>query len=115
MILKTSVAILLHPQYQICCTSLVSKRRSGLLLNARSLELKHPQCYSVQGRTTVFSVRLFAPLDFGRLERIFLSAVVPAWSVGTQVHMDVFGRIAADLMDAGSPCRHDGCDAVIVG
>jgi hypothetical protein len=27
--------------------------------------------------------------------------------------MDVSGRVPADL-DAGSPCRHDRCDAMIV-
>jgi hypothetical protein len=41
-----------------------------------------------------------------------LGAVVPAWSAGTQVHMDVSGGVPAGL-DASSPCRHDGCGAVI--
>jgi len=44
--------------------------------------------------------------------RVRLGAVVPAWSAGTQVHMDVSGGVPAGL-DAGSPCRHDGCGAVI--
>jgi hypothetical protein len=44
---------------------------------------------------------------------MFREVVVPAWIAGTQVHMDVSGRVPADL-DAGSPCPHDGCDAVIV-
>jgi hypothetical protein len=43
---------------------------------------------------------------------IRLGAVVPAWSAGTQVHMDVCGGVPARL-DARSPCRHDGCGAVI--
>jgi hypothetical protein len=44
---------------------------------------------------------------------MFLDVIVPAWIAGTQVHMDVSGRVPADL-DAGGPCRHDGCDAMIV-
>jgi hypothetical protein len=43
---------------------------------------------------------------------IRLGAVVPAWSAGTRVHMDVSGGIPAGL-DAGSPCQHDGRGAVI--
>src|SRR5512132_1336305 len=33
--------------------------------------------------------------------------VIPAWSAGIQVDMDVSGRVLANL-DAGYPCRHDG-------
>ena len=40
-----------------------------------------------------FGVRLFATLKSGQLWRKFLDVVVPAWSAGTQVHMDVSGRI----------------------
>jgi hypothetical protein len=32
--------------------------------------------------------------------------VIPAWSAGIQVNMDVSGSILANL-DAGYPCRHD--------
>jgi hypothetical protein len=32
--------------------------------------------------------------------------VIPAWSAGIQVDMDVSGRVRATL-DAGYPCRHD--------
>jgi len=32
--------------------------------------------------------------------------VIPAWSAGIQVNMDVSGRVLANL-DAGYPCRHD--------
>jgi hypothetical protein len=60
-----------------------------------------------------FGVRLFAKLIWSTLANI-LKVVVPAWTAGTQVHPDVSGRIPADL-DAGRPCRHDGCDVVIVG
>jgi hypothetical protein len=35
-----------------------------------------------------------------------LDYVIPAWSAGIQVDMDVFGGILANL-DAGYPCRHD--------
>ena len=64
--------------------------------------------------TRRFSVFGCSPrLKLGQLWRIFLDVVVPAWSAGTQVNMEVSGCIPADL-DAGSPCRHDGCDAVIV-
>ena len=33
-------------------------------------------------------------------------SVIPAWSAGIQVDMDVSGSILANL-DAGYPCRHD--------
>jgi len=33
--------------------------------------------------------------------------VIPAWSAGIQVDTEVSGRILANLMDAGYPCRHD--------
>ena len=33
--------------------------------------------------------------------------VIPAWSAGIQVYMDVSGSVRANL-DAGYPCRHDG-------
>ena len=33
--------------------------------------------------------------------------VIPAWSAGIQIDMDVSGGILANLMDAGYPCRHD--------
>jgi hypothetical protein len=36
-----------------------------------------------------------------------LGCVIPAWSAGIQVDMDVSGSILASL-DAGYPCRHDG-------
>jgi hypothetical protein len=36
-----------------------------------------------------------------------LDCVIPAWSAGIQVYMDVSGRVLANLMDAGYPCRHD--------
>jgi hypothetical protein len=36
-----------------------------------------------------------------------LDCVIPAWSAGIQVYMDVSGRVFARL-DAGHPCRHDG-------
>jgi hypothetical protein len=32
--------------------------------------------------------------------------VIPAWSAGIQINMDVSGSILANL-DAGYPCRHD--------
>ena len=35
-----------------------------------------------------------------------LDYVIPAWSAGIQVDMDVSGGILANL-DAGNPCRHD--------
>jgi hypothetical protein len=35
-----------------------------------------------------------------------LDCVIPAWSAGIQVDMDVSGGILASL-DAGNPCRHD--------
>ena len=35
-----------------------------------------------------------------------LDHVIPAWSAGIQVYMDVSGSILASL-DAGNPCRHD--------
>jgi hypothetical protein len=35
-----------------------------------------------------------------------LDSVIPAWSAGIQVDMDVSGGILATL-DAGYPCRHD--------
>ena len=35
-----------------------------------------------------------------------LDCVIPAWSAGIQVDMDVSGGILANL-DAGYPCRHD--------
>jgi hypothetical protein len=35
------------------------------------------------------------------------SLVIPAWTAGIQVYMDVSGRIRASL-DTGNPCRHDG-------
>jgi len=42
--------------------------------------------------------------------------VIPAWSAGIQIDMDVSGGVLAnylrrrpcELMDAGHPCRHDG-------
>ncbi|HEX2261186.1 MAG TPA: hypothetical protein VHJ56_06100, partial [Candidatus Binatia bacterium] len=36
-----------------------------------------------------------------------LDCVIPAWSGGIQIDMDVSGGILASL-DAGYPCRHDG-------
>jgi hypothetical protein len=42
--LKTSVAILLHPQYQICCTNLVVSKRRSMLLPNRSA------CYAQETR-----------------------------------------------------------------
>ena len=36
-----------------------------------------------------------------------LDCVIPAWSAGIQVDMDVSGRVLANL-DAGYPCLHDG-------
>ena len=36
-----------------------------------------------------------------------LDYVIPAWTAGIQVNMDVSGRILANLMDAANPCRHD--------
>jgi hypothetical protein len=35
-----------------------------------------------------------------------LDVVIPAWSAGIQVDMDVSEGILANL-DAGNPCRHD--------
>jgi hypothetical protein len=37
-----------------------------------------------------------------------LDCVIPAWSAGIQADMDASGRILANLMDTGDPCRHDG-------
>jgi hypothetical protein len=36
-----------------------------------------------------------------------LRFVIPAWSAGIQVYMDVSGSVRANL-DAGYPCPHDG-------
>jgi hypothetical protein len=36
-----------------------------------------------------------------------LDYVIPAWTAGIQIYMDVSGCILASL-DAGHPCRHDG-------
>ncbi|HXV78421.1 MAG TPA: hypothetical protein VEG60_00945 [Candidatus Binatia bacterium] len=41
-----------------------------------------------------------------------LGVVVPAWSAGTQVHMDVL-RAHPAALDAGNPFRHDGGGAVM--
>jgi hypothetical protein len=68
--------------------------------------------YSAQRHTTVFRCSAVRHAQLGNFGECS-SVVVPAWSAGTQVHMDVSGRIPAEL-DAGSPCRHDGCDAMIV-
>ena len=54
----------------------------------------------------------YAPLKmprqrrFGHLRQSPLDCVIPAWSAGIQVDMDVSGGILANL-DAGYPCRHD--------
>ena len=68
---------------------------------------------SAQGHTVVFRCSAVRDTKFVQLGRIFLDVVVPAWIAGTQVDMHVAGRVPADL-DAGSPCRHDGFDAIIV-
>ena len=49
---------------------------------------------------------------FGQFKQSPLDCVIPAWSAGIQVNMDVSGSIRANLinmkaMDAGYPCRHD--------
>jgi hypothetical protein len=44
--------------------------------------------------------------NFSSLNRA-LQLVIPAWSAGIQIYMDVFGHLLANLMDAGNPCRHD--------
>jgi len=36
-----------------------------------------------------------------------IDCVIPAWSAGIQLDMDVSGGILASLMDAGDPSRHD--------
>jgi hypothetical protein len=43
-----------------------------------------------------------------------LYCVIPAWSAGIQVDMDVSGSVLANLMDAGYPCRHDEVRAFIL-
>jgi hypothetical protein len=35
-----------------------------------------------------------------------LGSVIPGWSAGIEIDMDVSGGILANL-DAGNPCRHD--------
>ena len=42
----------------------------------------------------------------GSLQTELLDSVIPAWSAGIQIDMDVSGGILAHL-DAGHPCRHD--------
>ena len=48
------------------------------------------------GRTAEAPRSVEEPLDY----------VIPAWTAGIQVYMDVSGGILADP-DAGHPCRHD--------
>jgi hypothetical protein len=53
----------------------------------------------------------FVPLkisveSLGQFMRNPFNCVIPAWSAGIRVDMEVFGRVHADL-DPGNPCRHD--------
>jgi len=43
---------------------------------------------------------------FGHFKQRPVDCVIPAWSAGIQIDMDVSGSILANL-DAGYPCRHD--------
>jgi hypothetical protein len=43
---------------------------------------------------------------FDHVKQRVLACVIPAWSAGIQVDMDLSGRVLANL-DAGYPCRHD--------
>jgi hypothetical protein len=44
--------------------------------------------------------------NLGQFMQKPFNCVIPAWSAGIQVDMDVSGGILAKL-DAGNPCRHD--------
>ena len=44
--------------------------------------------------------------DFGHFKQSLFHCVIPVWSAGIQVDMDVSGSILVNL-DAGYPCRHD--------
>ncbi len=45
--------------------------------------------------------------NFGHFKQRPLDCVIPAWSAGIQVYMDVSGSVRANL-GAGYLCRHDG-------
>ena len=52
-----------------------------------------------------FNAKSAKGLRFKICEATALDSVIPAWSAGIQIEMDVSG--ASCELDAGNPCRHD--------
>ena len=57
-------------------------------------------------KSFVLSLSKISAEGLGQFMQNPFNCVIPAWSAGIQIDMEVSGGILANL-DSGNPCRHD--------